>query len=598
MGALGGTELLILLLLVAVPLALLWRRSKRTGLRGPRKRHIVTRIVCAVLGVGILIAIAAGSWHQAQQYYEASASDLKVRVPTKDAEPLPERGKARAIEIERARLLHYVFVVDTLGNTLRPVHVEEFEIKLPADKKAPFSTGFRVGNISVDYTVQVQELRVRFHQADGPGLLVLHTSRSLRSAGPRGSSSSSGERRVEIGGLALDDDLPRGAYPARSPLSVVPSYKSDLQIMVLTLRAAEDDPLREISASELLASDEVRHPDKPRGSRQTWPWDIPAKSTGFGMALPEQVGAATFLLLAAAILLAQVFRRRNLAFPVVLATIVLYVAALDRVVLAGHLGRIADKDTPTTQRLIGCRQARHTFFFRKAARERLRAVADDSSEPEPLRGLANRSAIELLALTDSSGLAAAVYYATFYPDAGPPGLVDIGQFELDRVAPVLDEMFPFQLSVGAFGEGTSGSWLACRKVTRPDGPMARWEDVCFVRSRNGRLIELVAVPRLHPAFVHDGDLFLYWDSEYGPSMYTRYRATRGQGWRQVSSFRFARVRASQVDAKKWPLLSLDDFAKLVSAPTTGVFVEDGVALWDVERMKKGLTTFQSVIDWR
>ena len=57
------------------------------------------------------------------------------------------------------------------------------------------------------------------------------------------------------------------------------------------------------------------------------------------------------------------------------ATVVLYVAAIDRIALGMHLSYARDTETPLSKRMTACQGAANTFFFAKTASSRLRAIA-------------------------------------------------------------------------------------------------------------------------------------------------------------------------------------------------------------------------------
>ena len=114
-------------------------------------------------------------------------------------------------------------------------------------------------------------------------------------------------------------------------------------------------------------------------------WD----RTGAWLAARGAPGAVLLLtLLIAVALLTQVFTRRGVAFALILAGTILYVAALDRAVLATHLSRLDNASAPVAERKIACAEATGTFFYGKTAIERFDAVVKDPGAPMALRELA------------------------------------------------------------------------------------------------------------------------------------------------------------------------------------------------------------------
>jgi hypothetical protein len=83
-----------------------------------------------------------------------------------------------------------------------------------------------------------------------------------------------------------------------------------------------------------------------------------------------------------------------------LATIVLYVAAIDRIALGMHMSHAQDTDAPLSKRLIACGAASNTFFFANTASSQLRTIANDKQTPDALKYRAGRNARLLTAIAN------------------------------------------------------------------------------------------------------------------------------------------------------------------------------------------------------
>ena len=94
--------------------------------------------------------------------------------------------------------------------------------------------------------------------------------------------------------------------------------------------------------------------------------------------------------LAAALLLAQLFRRRFLGFVQVTAGIILYFGALDRIALHLNENQTQNPAAPLEARMNACTQLPSTVYFRKTALADLRALAADGTAPKPLRARASQ----------------------------------------------------------------------------------------------------------------------------------------------------------------------------------------------------------------
>ena len=99
--------------------------------------------------------------------------------------------------------------------------------------------------------------------------------------------------------------------------------------------------------------------------------------------------------MAAAVLLAQIFKRRGLAFAGVLTLVILFVAALDYSVLDTHLEHMNDTDASLTTRTTACWQASGSFFYSNTALLEIEAVAENDGAPKVLRDKAALAAYQL-----------------------------------------------------------------------------------------------------------------------------------------------------------------------------------------------------------
>ena len=392
--------LLALLAIVGVFLLVLLRRGLVPGPRAPRPRHMVVRIVCGVLGVGILAAVAAGTWSVVRKSYggEAPGAEITIRVPTQPPPALPVPAESfQRVELKKARLLFEFIVTDFSGGEPEPIHLEQQEIRWPDDKMRVFEKEFQTSGYTVRYHFVLPTLYVRKDSQNDPPELRCDGTYSIGWSA-RGTSSGT------IGGL-----IPEGIVYAcrmrepygleKPPLSIVAAPMRELTVIALFTRVAEDDPLKAIPAAELLRARQTEIGEalgrwSDHGGPQRFRSrvdDIPFR----GAALAIHIGASSLLLLAAAMLLSQLFARRGLAFVGVLAAVVLYVAALDRAVLGAYLGRMDDPEAPLATRVVACEQATDTFFYRRTALAAMEKLASDLQAPAPLRSAAGEAVREL-----------------------------------------------------------------------------------------------------------------------------------------------------------------------------------------------------------
>ncbi len=104
----------VLILLAVVGLAWWLVRLGRGGLacRGPRKRHVITRIICGSLGAGILVVLTVGTLVGVSRRYDASAfPPVTAHVPSL---PVPKLTTAPATDnvTKSVRLLVQLVILD------------------------------------------------------------------------------------------------------------------------------------------------------------------------------------------------------------------------------------------------------------------------------------------------------------------------------------------------------------------------------------------------------------------------------------------------------------------------------------------------------
>jgi hypothetical protein len=587
-------RVLIPVVAVAVIVFLIVRATRGSGAfrdlatRRPRRRRLVTRIVCGSLGGLILLAITIGTFREVGRVYatDEKAAGLTLRAPTKALE-LPERPAGRrSDELEHARVLFAVVIAEQRGGEWVPVHVAEYELRLPEDRGVPLAGRMDVHGRTVNYEFRVDKV-LATKDRTALDLLGGH----MRFSVDRWSSRSGGMRYEPVAHI---HEVGGGWRDVKSPLSVARGRTPELHAFHVATLVSGDDPLKSVPAAEIIRTRRAefrratRQLDTGYRRRMLSDEDIPLR----GLAAAVHFGAASLLLLVAAILFSQLFARKGLAFAGTLAGVVLFAAVLDRAALGSHLSRIEDKEGPLATRLTGCVHAADTFFYRGTAAGRLRSVLKDDATPEPLRDLAMEIDVEL----DGSPIGRSVGYFTAYPAHPYRNVRKLTEFDLGKLAPALERRFPVRLSTKALGHGDSGLWIACRKAEAGEPGVTRLRGVAFVSWRDGRITRAVQVPELVAAFAHGGHVYFHWWEEL-TGYWGMYLACNASGWSQISDFSFARVGQGDVDESKLKLRPLAEYRKLIESEDDEL--RDGVALYDVELLtgeRRG--RFQSVVEFR
>jgi hypothetical protein len=376
----------------------------------------------------ILGAVGVGTWLELGRADEPveGPTALSVRAPTMPAPALPEpTADNPRPEIDKARFLFYAIIADVWHGQFRPVYIREHEMKWPEDRWRVFTSPFAFEGIKGEVEVQVFGLHARSLTVGGPPVLDYDSRLALswQGLGGRGRTTTG----LSSHALACLGEVGHSSVPAPSPWSAVPRPPSKLAAFALITRVAEDDPLKEVMIGRLdLLEDAGEHvrgcEDAMRqifsqlvpGERAdgSTPADDLVVASGYWggprfksrlplpVGLIRHLGTTSLLLLLAAIFLAQLFKRRSLAFAGVLAGVILYAATLDRLVLGAHLRRIADPQTPIASRLTACTGTTCTFFYGRTAHAGLERLGQDESAPAALRTAARSAAAALGTGTD------------------------------------------------------------------------------------------------------------------------------------------------------------------------------------------------------
>ncbi|MFH1023728.1 MAG: hypothetical protein V1809_10130 [Planctomycetota bacterium] len=380
-----GLAVPVLMVLGIVAFVFLFRRGGGAFLipsrsRAPRPRHIAVRIVCGVLGIGLLVTIGIGTWREMRGVYAADeqAGEIKLHLPKKPAPALPKPAEPNgSVSIGEARIL--VHIVFLQGN--RPVYGEETEIHWPADRGRQFQTSGTWGGTTFTIVLNWRDLVVM--QFGNDARVALEIQRRTEMRGKTWKSSSSGHGSWTVGNPNVIQDLGFGDSP--NLLSVVRGPRMTTQIVCLTRMVAPDDPLKEVGLNEIARDADGRPDQEIRWSSRRYGGDAHMPAV---FRLAESAGFSFAILLVAAILLAQCFARRGLAFAGTLAVCILYTVALDRMALGMHIAKLTDKTQPVATRSLAAESLAGTFFYRGTAWDAAKATANESSASEPLRKIA------------------------------------------------------------------------------------------------------------------------------------------------------------------------------------------------------------------
>lgn len=384
--ALSTLILLILILVVAATVGIASRRS-RAGT--PDHHHWVVRVLCAGLLAGSLAAVAVGTWRGTGG--KSDAPEVIVSMPTQAPPPLPggtERyGK---VELGPTKLVGTVLLASKQQDRFLPLCGETRTLDWPLKSGGVPIRSYQLrftgalGDSSYDVTMDLGDF-INW-QTDGrirTGGVSMQTRGSHWSRG-RGSD-------LILDTLHVSDFGGHGDDLRHAPLSLVPTVGGrNLCLLVHLTRAAPDDPLRQLSASEWLNADpQTLRRDTSNlhaiGEVRSDPSMPP------GIRMIAFLGPAAVLLLLAAIAGSALFARgrRAYAFTGLLACMVLYAGGLDAIILQRRALLASDPKQSETIRMQSVHgMARGTFFHTGRAVAMIRQIAEDSANPAFIRSQA------------------------------------------------------------------------------------------------------------------------------------------------------------------------------------------------------------------
>ena len=387
---------ILLALLVVAGLAWWLVRLGRGGLacRGPRKRHVITRIICGSLGAGILVVLTVGTLVGVSRRYDAWAFPaVTAHVP---ALPPPKLTTAPGSDevTGSVRLLVQLVVLDTDAGG-QVVRVGETQMRWNPGRTSTAQVALAAGQTDLELTLKVSSVVLHGASDKGPEIysqLSFHSS----SPGQWGSGSTSNY----LSGLYdLDVVSGLGDNVNTSLISLLPPSSDRLRAVAILTVLSDNDPLKEVSVAQLMAmhQGELSRALAEHGGRE--PYRVQNPMPALGLALAAHVGLASLSLLVAAILLTQLFRRRTYAFAGVLAVVILYAAAMDRGVLGMNVSHLTDASAPSVVRTTACRQTAMSFFYGKTALREIEAVASDRTATAALSQCARHTAEEMTGTT-------------------------------------------------------------------------------------------------------------------------------------------------------------------------------------------------------
>jgi hypothetical protein len=373
---------LIPLLIIIALLAWAGRRCSASHADGclSQPRHPAVRWICATLGIGILAALAVGSWRAAHvPYLTTSGTAAMMLAPVRSA-PLPVGEDHLTPSIPSLFQLR-VFLVPS-GNPALCRHHQEWTVRWPEDRGHEWLGEWDDGTRLAVWRFTISDVQTN-NDGTAPVRFTVATSYMFGSSKwPHRHSSSSSNDSDSLSTTGKVLDLAFTESWCNRPFAIGRTWDPALVLFVALTPLAADEPMVQQPVADILATygDQLRsRPEQQQDS------DIVPAENEHGVALAGHLGLALLPLLASVVLLVQCFRRRAIALVGITMAVLLVVIALDRVVLDVHLAHLDDARASSGERQIAGHNASDSFFHRATALRHLGAVAADPDAPQALR---------------------------------------------------------------------------------------------------------------------------------------------------------------------------------------------------------------------
>lgn len=379
---------LLIITVMIMGLLLVRRLSGRpAGFRPSTGRSPFVRIVCAVLGGGILVTVAIASWHDAHGPYRTADACAAL---TQKASPSPHPTADLDLDavpglrkpMVSARFLLRVFIGPATPAGFSACYRQEWDVRWSGQEQPAFTGAWSGDGAQVEYSFTLRDLMdAQITDRKGRIQQILIGNGDFRCDYRMGLTQGCVEEGFGLSEAGHVIDLGRGSQAAGRPFSITPPSAGSLILFATLTPLQEAETLAEQPVVGFLAAYQERLMARTQRSDFDRGQHIPMR----GLALAAHLGLVTLLLLTAAFLLTQCFRNRQLALAGALFGVVLFVAALDRVVVGVHLQRLGDPQASIEQRLLAGHCLRGSFFHRVTAWRHVQAIMTDAKSPESLR---------------------------------------------------------------------------------------------------------------------------------------------------------------------------------------------------------------------
>jgi hypothetical protein len=386
---------LLLLILATATIILSFRLSTtvagHTGRLSKYKRLV--RWLCGTAGLLLFAAVGFGTMFHLHDVYrtEASADSTKlIPAPTKPrVTPLFKNNDYRETPFEGRFLLQSFFV----SNGGRILHAETQDLTWPQAMGKKIETKFNVNGTEVHYEKTLNE--ARWTKSDST-IIAFVGGNFLANSG----FSASGSYQCDEDGdifPSIHFPFPGSFWGKPFSLNII-NRLDTIAIFNVIVLIQKDDPLTmqpayrflndRIARQQMRNISLVERDNYSRSQNAYSAWTTTPRL----VFLIARMGMALLILLIGALLVAQIFRNKAVSSAVAIFLAMLYVVALDRIVLDRHLQILSDAGQPNSMREFACLNAASTFFHHTKTEDLYNRLMLDKATSLELRQTIQRAA--------------------------------------------------------------------------------------------------------------------------------------------------------------------------------------------------------------
>jgi len=360
-----GLPLLLVIVIFAAAAGYIYiiKKNKRTQ---PQLRSMPVRIICLAAAVLLLVGLVWGTFSTAGRSYEDDQNAVLYSAPSSRPAELKYNGKKRDVETPHRVVVNMLYI-QTQSGLIQPLASDSIEISWPEDRGKTFSSEKEFGALTFTSSFRID--RYNSGGKDKAPWPDGSINIKYKHMGSSGSSGSGWYTPFEEQRFVLRTGMPSNGR-SLSLFSLTPEYNAGMQMLYFYTPCVPGDSLVKKNAAEFIHDNEM----EIRQNLST-AYSSRGKPYHHFSGLFSHIDMSLFVLLGAAALGSQFFRRRGAAFTVFIFCLIFFTAAVDRMVLGYHLSHLEEPDKEQSYYTAAVTNSMNqTFFYKNTSKKKLRDI--------------------------------------------------------------------------------------------------------------------------------------------------------------------------------------------------------------------------------